>query len=118
MDFAFFQSRLHVITRHRYTQLLVREERPYYYRYVMKLLYHIKYLKTKEIDEAVAYVNEFEDKQANRIKNGFFVKPKNMVELACKDVRDVLQAMKRWEGMGVESWVTIWDKPKVNLRWV
>lgn len=119
MDLILFQERLTTIAKHRYSQLLMKEERPYYFRYIMKLNYHIKYLQNKEIDKAMEYVNDFEDKQTKRIKDGMFVRPRNMVKLACKDARDVLQAMKRWEGLGVENWVSMWDKPEVNLgRWV
>src|SRR5580700_4195500 len=100
MDTFFFLKRLFVIAQYRHAHILFKKEQKYYQRYLMKLAYHIETLGTTDIDKALEYSNEFEYKQRLRIKNGFFIKPRKALGLACEDVRDVLQGMKRWEGIG------------------
>ena len=65
---------------------------------VVHLLQRI--LLCKNVTDMIKYVNNFENKQTNRIGNGFLIKPKKALNLACEDVRDVLESMKRFEGVG------------------
>lgn len=71
---------------------------------MLKLSYNLEYLGAKNAIQALAYVDQFEKTQSKRIKNGLVVKRKNMLLLACRDARDVLQGMKRWDGCGEENW--------------
>lgn len=99
MDTFFLSQRLLVTARYRHQSIWLRKERSYYYRYMLKLCYNLEYLGSKDVQEALNYVKSFEKKQSKRIKNGVFVKPKKMLELACKDATDVLHGMKRWDGV-------------------
>ena len=103
MDTSFFQERLLVIAKHRYWNILFEKERLYYRKYIGKLNYHISYLNDSNVDAAITYVHKFEDRQANRVRNGFIIKPRKMLTLACKDTIDVLEGMQRWDGMGIEN---------------
>lgn len=104
MDTFFLSQRLLTIARHRYQSIWLKKERQYYYRYMLKLSYNLEYLGAKTAVEALEYLNKFENNQSKRVKNGVMIKPKKMLELACKDARDVLQGMKRWDGVGIENW--------------
>lgn len=81
---------------------MFKKEKQYYYRYMLKLSYNLEYLGTTEIDKCLEYVKQFRFKQSNRASNGFFIKPKRMLELACRDAEDVLHGMKRWDGVSPE----------------
>ncbi len=104
MDTFFLSQRLLTIARHRHKSIYFKKERLYYYRYMLKLSYNLEYLGNPEVDKALAYVKSFEFRQSKRIRNGFFYKPKRMLALACEDARDVLEGMRRWDGVGVEGW--------------
>jgi hypothetical protein len=99
MNTTFFLQRLLTIAQYRHSRILLKKERRYYQRYVMKLSYHIEHLYGKNITEAIQYVEEFESRQGSRVKNGFFTKPRKALSLACADVKDVLESMKRWDGI-------------------
>lgn len=77
----------------------MKKERQYYYRFMLKLSYNLEHLGTKDITKAMEYVEEFEFRQGSRVKNGFFIKPRKALSLACQDARDVLKSMKRWDGV-------------------
>jgi len=100
MDTKFFSRHLLTIAKHNHKYIPFRKERLYYYRFIRKLNYHIIYFCSKNVTDMVKYVNNFENKQTNRIGNGFLIKPKKALNLACEDVRDVLESMKRFEGVG------------------
>jgi hypothetical protein len=116
MDYIFFQKHLLTIARYTHSRILFRKERLYYYKFVRKLSYHIRYLDDKNVTKAIAYVGIFEDRQERRIRNGFFIKPRKVLRLACQDVKDVLESMKRFEGTDAENWVPFRVFPEVNFR--
>jgi hypothetical protein len=97
VDFQFFQKYLLVIAKRTYKQILSKKEALYYYKYVRKLRHNIKYLENNDVANAIAYVQGFEDKQGRRVRNGVLARPRKALSLACRDVRDVLEGMKRWE---------------------
>ena len=99
MDNDFFSKHLLTIARETYVHILFKKERLYYYKYIRKLRYHVIHLSDRSVDNALGYVDAFEYTQSKRIKNGVFVKPKKMLALACKDVRDVVKSMRRFEGV-------------------
>ena len=118
MDPLFLSKYLLTVAQYRYRNILSKKEKRYYYRYAMKLSYHLQYLCDSKVASALDYVNDFETKQTNRIKDGLFVKPRKALYLACADARDVLEGMRRWDGVEVEKWDFWGNEPKVNLRWV
>jgi hypothetical protein len=103
MDQLFFSKHLLTIARHTHSRILLKKEKLYYYRYIRKLSYHIKHLNRNNLTKAMEYVKAFECKEANRIQNGFWVRPRKVLFLACQDVKDVLKSMERWEGTGYET---------------
>ena len=115
MDTTFFSKYLLAIARNRHSKLLFATEQLYYRRYISRLSYNIRYLETKDINNAISYVNNFENSQRKRVKNSIFVKPKRMLEFACEDTRDVLQGMWRWDGVGIENEKWAMDNWKVNF---
>src|ERR1700676_3481164 len=102
MDTTFFSKYLLAIARNRHSKLLFATEQLYYRRYISRLSYIIQYLDMKDINNAIYYVNNFENRQRKRVKNSIFVKPKILLEFACEDTRDVLQGMWRFEWVGIE----------------
>lgn len=116
MDASFFSKSLLTIAQYRHQNILLKKERSYYYRYIMKLSYNIKFLDSKDIAKAIEYVEEFKYKQAKRIRDGFFTKPKKALFLACEDTKDVLEGMRRWDGVGAKNGVDFDDNWKVNFR--
>jgi hypothetical protein len=116
MDTSFFSQHLLTIARYRYPQLLFAKERLYYYLYVRKLNCHIISFGSRNVKENLEYVQDFEYKQSQRIKNGWLIKPKKMLALACRDTKDVLQSMKRFEGVGAENQTFFGNGWEVNLR--
>lgn len=115
MDNSFFSQRLLTIARHTYQNICLKKDRRYYHRYVCKLSYNLEYLNTQDIDQLISFVEEFKDKQSKRIKNGIFIKPKNMLVLACRDTKDVLESMQRFDGTGTENWNRFWNNWEVNF---
>lgn len=116
MDTSFLSQRLLTIARYRHSHILLKKERLYYYRYMLKLSYNLEYLGAKDVNEALGYVQKFRDTQGRRIRDGFFIKPRKALFLACVDAQDVLQSMKRYEGVGEENWNCFDEEWKVDLR--
>lgn len=102
MDLSFFSQYLLTVARFRHSRILLKKEQRYYYRYMLKLSYNLEHLGTNNIDKALEYIDEFEFRQGSRVKDGFFIKPRKVLQLACQDSRDVLKSMERWDG--VENW--------------
>ncbi len=115
MNIEFFAKYMLTIAKRRHSQLLFKKEKLYYKKYVTKLSYHIQHLETNDIDKALAYVDRFKSKQVSLVDNSFFVKPKNMLSLACEDAKDVLKGMRRYDGVEVESWDFWVGYKEVNL---
>ena len=102
MDIQFFSKRLLVIARYRHQGLWLRREKLYYFKYIRKLNNHLKtlgYSGAEDITKAMNYIRVFEKKESKRVRNGFFSKPSRILGLACADTRDVLNGMKRFEGV-------------------
>ena len=102
MDIQFFSKRLLVIAKYRHHGIWLRRERLYYFKYIRKLNNHLKtlgYSGVEDISRAMNYIRVFEKKEAKRVRNGFFSKPGRILELACADTIDVLNGMKRFEGV-------------------
>lgn len=116
MDTFFLSQRLLTIARYRHSFILFKKERLYYYRYMIKLSYNLEYLGAKNIEEALRFVKKFRAGQAKRIRDGFFIKPRKALFLACMDAEDVLQSMKRYEGVGEENWNCFGNEWKVNFE--
>jgi hypothetical protein len=115
MNTSFLSQRLLTTARYQHKFIPFKKDRLYYYKYMKMLGYNLAYLGAKDVDQAIQFVKSFETEQTNRIKNGFFTKPKKMVELVCRDAVDVLEGMQRWDGVGVEKWDFWGEKPEVKF---
>ena len=115
MDTFFLSQRLLTIAKYRHSQILFKKERLYYYRYMLKLSYNLEYLGSKDVEDALKYVEKFRNVQGRRVKNGFFIKPRKALYLACMDAEDVLHGMKRWDGVSPGDWDYLGDRVELNF---
>lgn len=102
MDRDFFSKRLFSIAFYQYQYIPFKIERLYYFKYIRKLRYHLitlGYDGKNDVDKALSYIHAFEDRESRRIKNGFICKPKKALHLACSDAKDVVESMRRYEGI-------------------
>jgi putative IMPACT (imprinted ancient) family translation regulator len=57
------------------------------------------YNGSDDVNKALQFIGQFEKKETGRAKNGFFYKPKKALAQACEDCRDVMESMRRYEGV-------------------
>lgn len=103
MDMQFFLKYVDSIAKYRKTQFSIKKEKVYYQKYIGKLKDRLVWLNCNNIDNFIFWVKVFRLNESSKIKNGLFVKPKNSLKLACGDVIEVLEAMRRFEGVGLEN---------------
>jgi hypothetical protein len=102
VDLEFFSNRLHTIASYQYGYIGLKSEQKYYFRYVKKLRYKLLtlgYNGISEVNRALNLIKSFEEKEQYRVKNGLLCKPRKALEQACEDCRDVMESMRRYEGV-------------------
>jgi hypothetical protein len=98
MDKEFFRQRLLVISQYQKNKIVRPKEQEYYMAYVNKL-YTIMLSQPSANDLNDRDIDYFERKEGFLIKNRLFCNAKNMLHLAYRDVNDVVNSMKRWDGV-------------------
>jgi len=97
MDKEFLQGRLHTIAKYRLSSIGNRTEREIYWAHIQGLT-NACWNSWMDINDALNYIDNLLTNGKLNAKFGFFVRKLYMLELACKDTKDVVSSMKRWEG--------------------
>jgi hypothetical protein len=103
MNHNFLAERMKVISEYQRSKISTKKDGDYYIAYINKLTSKLV-VQACTIDEDILahlldYITNFERFEYPKIRNGIFHKPKDAFRLACQDARDVVNSMRRWEGV-------------------
>jgi hypothetical protein len=103
MDRNFLEERMYVIGNYQKGRIKHQKDREYYLAYLNKITYKIMGLACINYKNATdllpQYIEDFLRRESRQVKNGLFTRPKEMLYLACRDANDVVNSMRRWDGV-------------------
>lgn len=103
MDKQFLVERMNVIRDHQIKTLDTQQNKVYYRCYFNKLVSKLivsPYIGWDSCtDILLTQADRFEIQEFKYTKNNFFSSSRNMLGLACRNVKDVISSMRRWEGV-------------------
>jgi len=102
MDKEFLNKRLKAIGSYQYGRIKSQKERVYYISYFKKLTSELK-LRGKDLRTCLGCINSFFTREKLVMESSLFFRQKSVLELACKNARDVVVSMQRWEGIDNSS---------------
>ena len=102
MDSKFLDERFRVISMYQARKVSMFMERHYYIAYSRKLALELR-MRGRHIRSALEVISGFSKREKMHIKWHLFYRQKYVLELVCKNARDVVLAMQRWDGIDNSS---------------
>jgi len=99
MDLEFFMKRINTVTTYQCRSILSKRDKAFYFLNIVKikdLFYKYDRYGTKSVDTFHSLLNHFENEQESQKR---FFQSSRILTQAFRDARDVLEGMRRYDGM-------------------
>lgn len=97
MDYKFLVERIKTIANYQKRFIDTNTEKNYYLAYTNKLANKLQFYVVRNYS-LHGIIDDFEWVESFRVKNGWLYKPYQMLQLACTDVRDVVNSQLKCDG--------------------